>query len=133
LAAINASISLGWCPKNPNHPAYRRAQDTFCPDPWVKQYFLPLEDLDTGALAIFVTGSEGGQEAIGRLCQIYARGSRKGLPIVELAADSYKSKRYGRIEIPDRRVIGWQPPPDAVGHDSNGIGPGPNLSAEIPY
>jgi len=99
----------------------------------VKQYFLPLEDLDTGALAIFVTGSEGGQEAIGRLCQIYARGSRKGLPIVELAADSYKSKRYGRIQIPDLRVIGWQPPPEAVGYDPNGNDSGPKLSTEIPF
>jgi hypothetical protein len=102
-------------------------------DPWVKQYFLPLEDFDSGALAIFVTGSQGGQEAIGRLCQIYARGWRKGLPIIELAADSYKSKQYGRIQIPVLRVVDWQPPPEAVGHDPNGKGPDSNSPTQIPY
>jgi hypothetical protein len=101
-------------------------------DPWVNQYFLPVEDLDTGALAIFATGSRGGQEAIGRLCQIYARGWRKGLPIVELATASYKHKRYGRIETPDLRIVGWQPPPEA-GYDPGGIGTVPSLSTEVPF
>jgi hypothetical protein len=102
-------------------------------DPWVKQYFLPLEDFDTAALAIFVTGSQGGLEAIARLCQLYARDWSKGLPMIDLATASYKHKRHGRIETPDLRVIGWQPPPGALGNDPSSNGPDPNPSAEIPY
>ena len=74
-------------------------------DPWVRQYFLPLSDLETGAVT--VTSSVGGIGAIGALCGIFADNAQNGLPIVRLGVSSYKHKHYGRVEVPDLPVVGW--------------------------
>ena len=42
-------------------------------DPWNKQYFLPLEDAETGELLTFVTGSKGGDSAVGKLLSQFVR------------------------------------------------------------
>jgi hypothetical protein len=76
-------------------------------DPWTLQYYLPLEDTDTGELLTFVTGSQGGNTAIGRLCSQFVRNAHNGLPIVKLNAGSYRHKSFGRVEVPDFPVIGW--------------------------
>jgi hypothetical protein len=44
-------------------------------DPWSKQYYLPLEDLETGDLVVFVTGSEGGRGAVNTTESERRRGS----------------------------------------------------------
>jgi hypothetical protein len=76
-------------------------------DPWVKQYFLPLSDPETGAVTVYVTGSVGGIGAIGALCGVFADNAENGSPIVRLAVSSYKHKKYGRVETPDLQVVGW--------------------------
>jgi hypothetical protein len=78
-------------------------------DPWVKQYFLPLSDLETGAVAVYVTASVGGIGAIGTLCGIFADNTQNGLPIVRLAVSSYKHKHYGHVEVPDLQVVRASP------------------------
>jgi hypothetical protein len=76
-------------------------------DPWVCQYYLALEDAETGELLTFVTGTAGGNSAIGRLCGQFSRNAKNGLPVIRLAASSYRHKHYGRVEVPDFPVIGW--------------------------
>jgi hypothetical protein len=76
-------------------------------DPWCHQYYLPLEDNDTGELFTFVTGSQGGNSAIGKLTSQFVRNARNGLPRVRLATGSYKHKTFGRVEVPEFSVRGW--------------------------
>ncbi|HXB77112.1 MAG TPA: hypothetical protein VNX23_06835 [Bradyrhizobium sp.] len=76
-------------------------------DPWSKQYYLPLEDARTGELFTFVTGSQGGNSAIGKLTNLFLRNARRGLPIVTLATDFYKHKQYGRVEVPEFSLKSW--------------------------
>jgi hypothetical protein len=78
-------------------------------DPWTIQYYLPLEDADSGELLTFVTGSQGGNSAIGRLTNQFVRNVHKGLPLVRLAADSYKhkNKNFGWVDVPEFSVTGW--------------------------
>jgi hypothetical protein len=76
-------------------------------DPWTFQYYLALEDAETGVVMTFVTGSAGGNGAIGRLCGQFHRNAKNGLPIIRLGASSYKHKAYGRVEVPDFPIIDW--------------------------
>ena len=77
-------------------------------DPWVKQWYLPLIGVESGEFVTFVSGSNGGNNAISNLCQVYGHNMRDGLlPIVALKTGSYKHKKYGRIEEPDLSVVGW--------------------------
>jgi hypothetical protein len=76
-------------------------------DPWTRQYYLPIEDAETGELLTYVTGSRGGNAAIGRLCSHFVRNVKRGLPIIRLAVSSYKHKSYGRIEVPEFPIVGW--------------------------
>jgi hypothetical protein len=78
-------------------------------DPWVQQYFLPLCDPTTNAVAIYVTSSDGGITAIGGLSDVFAENAQNGVPIVRLAASSYmhKNKEIGRVKVPDLQVVGW--------------------------
>jgi hypothetical protein len=81
-------------------------------DPWVKQWYLPLIAVETGDFATFVSGSNGGDNAISNLCRVYGHNMRDGLlPIVALKTGSYKHKKYGRIEEPDFPVVGWHGTP----------------------
>ena len=76
-------------------------------DPWVAQSYLPLENLETGELVVFVTGSAGGSTAVGTLVKTASRNLHKGQPIIQLGVRSYKHKQYGRIENPDFPIVGW--------------------------
>jgi hypothetical protein len=76
-------------------------------DPWVCQYYLALEDPETGEVLTFVSGTAGGNSAIARLCGQFSRNARNGLPIIGLGASSYRHKQYGRVDVPDFPVIGW--------------------------
>jgi hypothetical protein len=75
-------------------------------DPWVEQYYLPMESTETGDVAVFVTGSQGGQSAISKLLKVFARKASAGLPIIRLNVASYKHRTYGRIETPDFTIVG---------------------------
>lgn len=67
-------------------------------DPWVRQFYLALEDRDDGGVVTFVTGTAGGNSAIARLCGHFRRNAKNGLPIIRLTASSYRHKSYGRVD-----------------------------------
>jgi hypothetical protein len=75
-------------------------------DPWTQQYYLPMENVETGDVAVFVTGSHGGCSAISKLLKVFARNAGAGLPIIRLTVASYKHRTYGRIETPDFPIVG---------------------------
>jgi hypothetical protein len=79
-------------------------------DPWVKQTFLPLENVATGQLVIFVSGSHGGMSAIATLCGSAARNVRRGNPRIRLRVGSYKHPKFGRVQVPEFTVVGWEDP-----------------------
>ena len=82
-------------------------------DPWVKQSFLPLENVATGQLVIFVSSSQGGMSAIATLCGSAARNIRRGNPRIRLRVGSYKHPKFGRVQVPEFTVVGWEDPPVA--------------------
>jgi hypothetical protein len=104
-------------------------------DPWSQQYYLPMENAETGDVAVFVTGSHGGRGALGKLINCYARNAKNGLPIIKLAVASYKHRTYGRIETPDFPIIGWTGgPPLAPGGELEPAGASSNdLDDDIPF
>ena len=101
-------------------------------DPWVKQWYLPLIGVESGDFVTFVTGSNGGNNAISNLCQVYGHSARDGLlPIVALKTGSYKHKKYGRIEEPDLPVVGWHGKPP--GPETPTPAMPPDMGDPIPY
>ena len=97
-------------------------------DPWTRQYYLPLEDNETGELYTFVTGSQGGNSAIGKLLAQYVRNAHLGVPLIELVAGSYRHKQFGPVPVPEFKVTAWtsgpvshEPPPyDGPTYDMDG-------------
>jgi hypothetical protein len=80
-------------------------------DPWTQQSYLPLEDIESGEILTFVSGSVGGRGAVSRLAAQAARQMvMMGLPIVELGVESYKHKSFGRIDKPNFSIVGWTNP-----------------------
>jgi hypothetical protein len=76
-------------------------------DPWSEQWYLPLISVETGELVTYATGSKGGIGAIADLCRIYGHKHNGLLPVIALKVRSYKHKKYGKIETPDFRIVGW--------------------------
>jgi hypothetical protein len=70
-------------------------------DPWSQQSYLPLEDLESGEILTFVSGSMGGRQAVSRLAGRAARHlALMGLPIIKLAVESYKHKSFdGKLSM----------------------------------
>jgi hypothetical protein len=80
-------------------------------DPWSQQSYLPLEDVESGEILTFVSGSVGGRQAVSRLAGRAARHlALMGLPIVKLGIESYRHKSFGRIDKPDFPIVGWTNP-----------------------
>jgi hypothetical protein len=77
-------------------------------DPWTLQYYVPLLNAESGELVVFVTGSRGGISEVGKLCRLYGRNTRNGLPIIKLGTSSYKHKDYGRIETPSLDIVSYE-------------------------
>src|SRR5262245_1110369 len=77
-------------------------------DPWQLQWYLPLVSDDLGEIFTFVTGTDGGDKAIGNLCGIFGHRDRNGLlPIIALKSRSYRHKKYGPVHKPEFIVVGW--------------------------
>jgi hypothetical protein len=77
-------------------------------DPWSKQSYLPLENIETGEIVTFVSGSYGGRQAISKLCSQAARHlASMGQPVVKLGTESYKHKSYGRTDKPILHLVRW--------------------------
>ena len=81
-------------------------------DPWQFQMTLPITRLDAGGETYnFTTGSKGGLACVNRLTRAYGRRLRDekvpGVPIVELKADHYRHRTYGKIFYPVMNIVGW--------------------------
>jgi hypothetical protein len=130
-------IDLGWVRWADGRPEERRVgrvADTFVPprredlgdndvqlwdlqydgtrrDPWQFQMSVPVTRLDTQETYRFTVQSKGGLACLGKLTRAYGRRVQDerapGLPVVELKADSYKHRKYGKIFFPAMIVVGW--------------------------
>ncbi len=83
-------------------------------DPWAPTDRIVLRESSDGELSLltFSTGSFGGRQALGKLCQAYAQRSAKhagAYPVVRLTSDTWKHKEYGDIPKPVFEVVGWEP------------------------
>ena|SRR5262245_39751811 len=80
-------------------------------DPWVYQYLLPMEDLITGDVVIFVTSSIGGKRGVADLCKAYSRRvARTGTseqPVVKLGKAVMPTRMYGDVPRPSFEIDGW--------------------------
>lgn len=106
-------------------------------DPWVFQYLLPLEDLSTGEVVIFVASSFGGRRAIADLCAAYAKRAAKaticGQPIVKLAKAEMPTKKFGKVPRPLFEVVRWDDAADDVSPAAPLIALKHELDDEIPF
>lgn len=79
-------------------------------DPWQFTNELTLVGPESGTEFVFATASKGGIGAVGRLCQDYGRLYRQKpgrLPVIELQADSYQHKTYGKTYFPVLTLVDW--------------------------
>ena len=80
-------------------------------DPWVYQYLLPMEDLQTGDVVIFVTSSIGGKRAVADLCKAYnrrvVRTGQSAQPVVKLSKAVMPTRMYGDVPRPAFEIDGW--------------------------
>jgi hypothetical protein len=84
-------------------------------DPWQFHLSVPLTILSTEASYLFTVTSKGGLRCVSGLVRGYGgrvreKGNTAGLPIVELAADSYKHRTYGKIFFPVLHNVGCTGP-----------------------
>jgi hypothetical protein len=75
--------------------------------PWSEQSYLPLENVATSEVLVFVSGSAGGRKAIARLGKTYAINRHCGQPIIKLSVSSYRHKEFGKSFTPEFKIIGW--------------------------
>jgi hypothetical protein len=97
-------------------------------DPWQEQVYLPLQDLETGEIVVFVSGSQGGRKAVGQLAHTVANNIHNGMPIIRLGTGGYTHKKHRKwVDTPEFTIIGWtgagNPKPPAK----------EDLSDEIPF
>jgi hypothetical protein len=80
-------------------------------DPWIEQYYLPLQDFESGEHLAFVapSTSKGSYDAVADLLWVYGNNTSKGLPIIALGVGGYKHKRFGWVDTPKLKIIGWHP------------------------
>jgi len=86
---------------------WSKGEDGRLLNPWLYQYYLPLEKLETGEILVFVTRSAGGMFAVQKMCEAYAKrlkSGQDGLPIVKLGTASFG--RHGVLR-PDFETVGW--------------------------
>jgi hypothetical protein len=79
-------------------------------DPWVFQYLLPLENMTSGDVVVFVTGSIGGRQAVSDLCKAYANrklSGKDGQPVIQLAVGEMPTKNFGKVPRPLLEIVAW--------------------------
>jgi hypothetical protein len=107
-------------------------------DPWVFQFYLPMENRETGEVVIFVTSSFGGKRAVADLCKTYsrrvARTGKSEQPVIKLDKAKMPTRQWGDVPRPSFEVIGW------TGDEVEGIrevkpmdGINQELNDEIPF
>ena len=104
-------------------------------DPWCQQSYLPLEDIESGEIVTFVSGSSGGRGAISKLCGRAAKHlASMGQPRVNLAVESYKHRAFGRIEKPSFIITGWtNDNPQPAAPNFGAVSGNNGFSDEIPF
>lgn len=82
--------------------------------PWADQVGLQLACLsgeDKGLQAVYTATSVGGKKAFNALLNEVLTRAKEGeeaiVPVVELAADSYKHKKYGKVMVPVFNIVSW--------------------------
>jgi hypothetical protein len=105
----------------------KKTADNKSADPWVFQYLLPFENIETGEVLIFTTASIGGQQAVRELCDNFAKrikNGQRGQPIIQLAVAEMPTKNFGMVQRPNFEIVGW----DASGNATTPE----NLATAIP-
>jgi len=95
--------------------SWPRGHDGKPADPWVFQYLLPLENLETGELVIFATQSVGGRRAVSDLAESYGKqalakrkaNQHSGQPIVRLGVADMPTRNFGKVLRPVFEIVGW--------------------------
>jgi hypothetical protein len=80
-------------------------------DPWKDSRYMHLINLRTGQDYTFVTDTDGGRMAVGELKSSIrnVRLARPGaMPVIKLAAGTFKSKRFGLVARPVFEIDGWR-------------------------
>jgi hypothetical protein len=103
-------------------------------DPWTQQSYLPLENVETGDIVTFVSGSVGGRSAVSKLCARAAKHlAAIGQPRIKLAVESYRHKTFGRIDKPDFQIVGWSNSLQADAPAAPVTNPPEDFSDSIPF
>jgi hypothetical protein len=79
-------------------------------DPWRPCCYLPLVSLDGETIATFATNTPTGVNAFWRFIDRYSWLARQHPgedPIVALEAGGYTDKRYGWVDTPGFKIVGW--------------------------
>jgi hypothetical protein len=100
-------------------------------DRYLFQYYLPMEELETGDILVFVTHTSGGKIALNKLMQKVAR-EKLGLPTIALAVGEFPTKNFGMVPCPKFKIVGWEINDDAIIPPS-GNGPKSSLNDTIPF
>ena len=90
-------------------------------DPWQFTNMVVCRVIDGDTFFTFVTSSKGGVQAVGNLCNDYAKGRAKNngkLPVVTFERGHYKHDEYGRIYFPKLVVEGWSAKWAGLEHDA---------------
>jgi hypothetical protein len=117
-----------------------------CEDPWKECCYLPLVSPDGETMATFATNTPTGVNAFWRYIERYgwlAHRHPGADPIVALEAGGYNDRRYGWVDTPGFRIVGWvgraaaQKLIGVDGGDDNNAAAEPllkdELSDEIPF
>jgi len=80
-------------------------------DPWVKQFLLPFEFINTGDRVTFRTSSGGGKRAVAELCSLCAFRSKRGdpsIPVIKIESTTFPGKKgVGRVHKPQFDIVRW--------------------------
>jgi hypothetical protein len=77
-------------------------------DPWQREVYLPMKDIDGEIVAFKATGGSAIGE-IGELVGMYGSANRKGLvPAVEIESGSFESQHGNTVHYPVFRLVGWK-------------------------
>jgi hypothetical protein len=80
-------------------------------DPWVLQDYLPLQNIKTDEVVVFVTQSVGGRIAVAKLCSAWAKREKSGQhgqPIVKLSTAELNTKNFGSVPRPYFEICNWE-------------------------
>jgi hypothetical protein len=81
-------------------------------DPWQFGFYIRLVDPETEEAFAWSATSNGARRVVGDLLNAFVRRRRKHpeacTPLIRLAADFYKHKDFGRVDIPKLEIVEWR-------------------------